>query len=62
MKFILLDTGPLGVYTTPKPSPQKQQVEEKVEEWEDKGYLLALPEIADFEVRRELLRSQKKTA
>ncbi|BCM92416.1 hypothetical protein IAD21_04296 [Abditibacteriota bacterium] len=59
MKFILLDTGPLGVYTNPKPSPQKQQVEEKIEEWESKGYLLVVPEIADFEVRRELLRSQK---
>lgn len=59
MKLILLDTGPLGVITNPKPTEQKQQLEAGIEEWMQKGYLLMVPEIADFEVRRELLRSQK---
>lgn len=59
MKWILLDTGPLGVISNPRSSERKTAIEAKIIEWESAGYAIAIPEIADFEVRRELLRSGK---
>ena len=49
---IILDTGPLGKIAHPRRNPE-------VTAWFDRllaaGYRVILPEIADYEVRRELL-------
>jgi predicted nucleic acid-binding protein len=56
---VILDSGPLGVVTNPK----KTSTNEACQQWLDD--LLAaevrviVPEIADYEVRRELLRANR---
>jgi hypothetical protein len=59
-RIVLLDSGPLGMVTTPKAkSPIYQECKLWFKSLESKGYTVMLPEIADYEVRRELLRSNK---
>ncbi len=59
-KLILLDTNILGMVTNPKSS---SQICQECKNWLDdlplKGYKIALPEIADYEIRRELIRANK---
>jgi hypothetical protein len=56
-KIVLLDSGLLGMVTTPKAkSPLYQECKVWFNSLEPKGYTVMLPEIADYEVRRELLR------
>lgn len=56
----MLDTGPLGMVTNPKTS---SAICQECKLWLDdlplKGYEVMLPEIADYELRRELLRVGK---
>jgi predicted nucleic acid-binding protein len=56
----MLDAGPLGMVTNPKTS---SAICQECKLWLDdlplKGYEVMLPEIADYEVRRELLRVGK---
>jgi predicted nucleic acid-binding protein len=56
-RVILLDSGPLGMLTNPKAKgvPLECQVWLKV--LLRRGERVAVPEIADYEVRRELLRA-----
>jgi predicted nucleic acid-binding protein len=56
-RVILLDSGPLGMLTNPKAKgvPLECQVWLKV--LLRRGERVAIPEIADYEVRRELLRA-----
>ena len=59
MRIVLLDAGPLGLVTNPRPSAERTACNEWLQ-----GLLLAdvralVPEIADYEIRRELLRSGK---
>lgn len=53
---VLLDTGPLGMVTHPRANPQ-------VVDWFRRllkgGAIVLVPEIADYELRRELIRSGK---
>ena len=50
---ILLDTGPLGIVVHPRKHPDiKLWVQESVRA----GHTIVVPEIADYEIRRELLR------
>jgi hypothetical protein len=57
-RIVLLDSGPLGMVTTPKAkSPIYQECKRWFNSLEPKGYTVVLPEIADYEVRRELLRA-----
>ena len=59
-RIVLLDSGPLGMVTTPKAkSPIYQECKLWFNSLQPKGYTLMLPEIADYEVRRELLRANK---
>ncbi len=59
-KIVLLDSGPLGMVTTPKAkSPIYQECKVWFNSLEEKGYTIILPEIADYEVRRELIRANK---
>ena len=53
---VLLDAGPLGIASHPRPSPE-------ILAWMSRlfagGVELIVPEIADYEVRRELLRANR---
>lgn len=59
-KVVLLDSGPLGMVTNPKAaSPVHQECQVWLKSLPLKGYIVVLPEIADYEVRRELNRAGK---
>ena len=55
-RVVILDAGPLGMIAHPKMNP-------KVAAWFKRllraGNKVVIPEIADYEVRRELLRAGK---
>ena len=59
-KLILLDSGPLGIIS----NPTKTEVVLAAREWAVRQYqlgnVIVVPEIADYEVRRELLRAHKQ--
>lgn len=57
--IVLFDSGPLGILTNPKAGPETLECNHWVESLLLKGYRMILPEIADYEVRRELLRANK---
>ncbi len=58
-QLILLDTGPLGMVTNPKANPDCQACKQWLSRLESQGDRAALPEIADYELRRELIRAGK---
>ena len=55
-EVILLDAGPLGMITHPR---QNREIAEWLQSILDAGASVVIPEIADYEVRRELLRAGK---
>ena len=57
--IVLFDTGPLGILTNPKGPPVTLECQHWVDSLLLKGYRMILPEIADYELRRELLRENK---
>ncbi len=57
--IVLLDAGPLGLVTNPKASPMADQCNRWLEALLVQGTRVLIPEIADYEVRRELLRAGK---
>lgn len=56
---VLLDTGPLSLATNPRYSPEAEQVADWIQSLVSKGTRIVVPEIADYELRRELLRAEK---
>jgi predicted nucleic acid-binding protein len=58
-QLILLDTGPLGMVTNPKANPDCQACKQWLSRLESNGDRAAFTEIADYELRRELLRAGK---
>jgi predicted nucleic acid-binding protein len=59
-RIVLLDSGPLGIVINPKAaSPLSQEGKVWLQSLPQKGYIVMLPEIADYEVRRELIREGK---
>jgi predicted nucleic acid-binding protein len=58
-RTIVLDAGPLGLVTNPKHSPQSLACAQWLQALVASGARVILPEISDYEVRRELLRAQK---
>jgi hypothetical protein len=56
---VLLDSGPLGLVTNPNASPTNRRCAEWLESLLLGGLGIVVPEIADHEVRRELLRAGK---
>ena len=56
---VLLDAGPLGLVTNPNPSPQALACTQWLRSLVLAGARVIVPEIADYEVRRELLRANK---
>ena len=55
-KIVLLDTEPLGMVSHPRPN---RDVVEWIKNLLQSGAEILVPEIADYEVRRELLRAKK---
>ena len=60
-RVVVLDSGPVGMVTNPKATPLALDCQLWLSSLEQKGYEAILPEIADYEVRRELLRAGKLT-
>jgi toxin FitB len=56
--IVLLDAGPLGMVTNPRDSANARSWE-WLQRLVDKHVRVAVPEVADYEVRRELLRARK---
>jgi predicted nucleic acid-binding protein len=59
MKVVVLDAGPLGYAANPKHSPLGAACTRWVETHLASGNTIVIPEISDYEVRRELLRGRK---
>lgn len=56
----MLDSGPLGIVINPKAaSPLYQEGKLWLQSLPLKGYIVIVPEIADYEVRCELIRAGK---
>jgi predicted nucleic acid-binding protein len=58
-RLILLDTGPLGLVTNPRDSDKARRCKVWFRSMMSGTSDVLVPEIADFEVRRELVRSGK---
>ncbi|NJL10860.1 MAG: type II toxin-antitoxin system VapC family toxin [Calothrix sp. SM1_7_51] len=56
-RLILLDSGPLGMATNPKAKGIPLDCQMWLKSLLQRGEKVAIPEIADYEVRRELLRA-----
>src|SRR5262249_55606280 len=57
---VLLDAGPIGMITNPKSSPENEACKNWLASLAYNGVEIVIPEIADYEVRRELLRAGKE--
>ncbi len=58
-RVIALDTGPLGLVTNPKLSAESIACAQWLQAHITSGSRIIIPESADYEVRRELLRANK---
>jgi predicted nucleic acid-binding protein len=59
IQVVLLDAGPIGLVSNPKRSPQSIACAQWLQSLIVSGTRVVVPEIADYEVRRELLRANK---
>jgi predicted nucleic acid-binding protein len=57
-KLILLDAGPLGMISHPR-ADRNREILEWVTNALQQGHQIVVPEIADYEIRRELFRSDR---
>jgi predicted nucleic acid-binding protein len=57
--IVLLDSGPLGMITNPLGSPENEACSRWLRALLTRNARVVIPEIADYEVRRELLRADK---
>ncbi len=58
-RTILLDSGPLGLITNPRASPAAAACGSWLVGALGRGATVLVPEIADYEVRRELIRARR---
>jgi len=58
-QVILLDSSPVGLITNPKANPLALQCQKWFTKLLERECEIVLPEIVDYEVRRELLRANK---
>jgi len=58
-RAIVLDAGPLGLITNPRATPSAMACREWVVRRLSDGDVFLVPEIADYEIRRELIRAGK---
>jgi predicted nucleic acid-binding protein len=56
-RIIVLDTGPLGLATQSPSKPEAARCGRWLRDLERSGAVIAVPEIADYELRRELIRA-----
>ena len=56
---VILDSGPLGLVTNPKKTPETVAAAQWVFDMEAAGHRFIVPAVADYEVRRELIRAGK---
>src|SRR2546422_162611 len=61
-RVVVLDTGPLGLVTNPHASPANDPCIRWLRVLLATGDIVVVPEIADYEIRRELLRANKLTS
>jgi predicted nucleic acid-binding protein len=54
----VLDSGPLGLVTKPRGKPDGDASRARLDVLVAAGWAIAVPEIADYEVRRELIRAR----
>jgi hypothetical protein len=59
-RIILLDAGPLGLLSQPRPTPTSLACRQWAVNLTTARARLHIAEIADYEVRRELLRARKR--
>ncbi len=57
--LVFLDTGPLGMVTNPRAAEQTERCSHWFEGLLARGVRVLVPEITDYELRRELLRAEK---
>ena len=57
---IVLASGPLGLMTNPNPAPQNIACAGWLKSLLSAGARVVIPEIVDYEIRRELLRANKQ--
>ena len=55
---VLLDSAPLGMLSHPRSTPENEECRAWLKRLLSRGVKVGLPEIADYEVRRELLRAE----
>lgn len=60
IEVVILDAGPLGMVTNPHRSPLNMSCARWLQSLFVTGIRVIVPEIADYEVRRELLRANKQ--
>jgi predicted nucleic acid-binding protein len=58
-RAVVLDTGPLGMVTHRGGVPEVDACKRWLLELAERGVRIGIPEIADYEVRRELIRAGK---
>lgn len=58
-RIVLLDAGPLGLLAQPRPTPSSLLCRQWARTLQAAGTLIQVAEIADYEVRRELLCARK---
>jgi hypothetical protein len=58
---VLLDSGPLGMYSNQGNKPKNQLCKQRVNALLTSGITVRVPGIADYEIRRELLRIKLDT-
>lgn len=59
-QVVVLDSGPLGILASPRKSPTNLACNRWLKSLIGAGIRVIVPEIADYEVRRELIRAQKR--
>ncbi|MEG4497394.1 nucleic acid-binding protein [Microcoleus sp. F10-C6] len=59
-RIIFWDSGPLGMVTNPQAKPPYLECQLWLDSLLQNGEMVILPEIADYEVRRELIRAGKE--
>lgn len=59
IQVVLLDSGPIGLITNPNRSPASIACNNWIQSISAADIRVIIPEITDYEVRRELLRSNK---
>jgi predicted nucleic acid-binding protein len=58
-RLIVLDSGPLGLLSNPRRTPEVEACDRWLRDVLNSGARVAVPEIVDYEIRRELLRARK---